>query len=635
MLITLCALPSYPGAVQGAAAAPVQLSYIAGPGDHPWSGRLLALALPPGDRAAMQSWRQPAWEAGALLDMREPDSRQLFTARDDADGAPSYLAPLRLDALAASTRKLRERAGFHDRPDGHSRQRLAQLGHPGSASPVLVPPPAWIPGRPGHAAFATRHGARRALVWMGTRDGLLHAFDAGSGEEVLAYLPGTLLVQAAQAARAPPVVPCPFPEAADVALEPERWRTVLLCGIPASMPDESQHAGQAAQAGVFALDITNTAAQPPLNLLWEAKASDAFPLAPAGPIRALALGTREGQRWYAMVAMAAVPGDESQSDKMPRGRPSRQAGLALLPLDKPARASWEGRYAVSQLHLPASGCGTDGAYPPLLAATILPDFSGAAVAAYAVDAAGRLWRFDLRGEPPWHDSESRVRCMHRVQGQTLSPRLPPPGGTAAASVPAPVIVSAREGHLVVYGSGNHVTAVFDSATLADTGKTSRQPGRIVAQARESGVVLRRQPCRPDCQDAAGWHLRLPNPDERLDRTLPADPGYLGFVTRTPDARQRIYMVHALSGESTTSDQAGGPLVHATTGLAAGAGATVVLGRALLPPVRSPQPGASSREAFALTMWSLEDGRAVPHNRTVASRRTGRLRWRELIRSGSP
>lgn len=153
------------------------------------------------------------------------------------------------------------------------------------------------------------------------------------------------------------------------------------------------------------------------------------------------------------------------------------------------------------------------------------------------------------------------------------------------------------------------------------------------------MVLRRQAHAPDIQgrpvSAAGWHLPLPNPGERLERLLPADPGYLGFVTRTPDARQRAYLIHALSGESTTSAQAGGPLTHVATGFGANATATVVLERAALPPKLAPQPGVTSHEDVTLTLWSLEEGNAVPLNRTVASRRTGRLSWRELIRSGSP
>ncbi|MDF3833589.1 hypothetical protein P3W85_11605, partial [Cupriavidus basilensis] len=586
-LAALCSSLLWAAGAQATAAAPApgSLSYIAEAGRHPWTGRLLALALPSGEQGAAQAMPMPAWEAGALLDARDPDSRRLFSAQEAPDGMPPYLVTLRWETLDTSTRDLLAQASDDGRPDDQGRQRLARLrgawpaanqpvhlsptapgrlGRPAGTPPVLVPPPIWIPGRPGHAEFAVQHSARRALVWLGTHDGMLHAFDASSGEEILAYLPRGLLKEsaawssralrssaapAAQAAEAtPPAAPCPYPEAADVALEPGRWRTVLLCGFPTSIPDPARPAVQRAPAGVFVLDITDTAAQPPLGLLWEAQASDALPLAPAGPVRALALATAKGQRWYAMVALAAAHGGQRQSGKAHDTRPGHRAGLALLPLDKPAHAPWQGRHAVPRLQLPASGCGTATSSPALLAATVLPDFAGAALAAYAVDAVGRLWRFDLHGDPPWHDSDNRVRCIHRAESQTPSPpRATPPTGAPAA--PAPVIVSAPGGHLVVYGGGNHITAVFDHATLASASESGSQPRRISAQAREGGVVLRRQPCAPDCLGMAGWHLPLPNPGERLDRILAADTGYLGLVTRTPDARQRIYLVHALSGES--------------------------------------------------------------------------------------
>ncbi|MFJ1252837.1 pilus assembly protein PilY [Cupriavidus sp. CuC1] len=488
-----------------------------------------------------------------------------------------------------------------------------------STPPVLVPPPAWMPGWSGHAEFVVQHGARAALVRLGMRDGLLHAFDARSGEEVLAYRPRALLKRSA--------APCPYPEAADVSLESGRWRTVLLCGLPAP--------ATGTLASVFVLDITNAAAQPPLEALWEANASDALPLAPSGPVRALALSTLEGPSWYAMVMLASAHGRKTRPGEPQRDPPWRPAGIAMLPLGKPAQAPWQGPHAILRLHLPASGCRNGEPSLALLAASILPDAAGVALAAYAVDTAGGLWRFDLRGAPPWHDGDRRVRCIHRAENPVP---LPAPSASAGAIVP-PVLISASGGHLVVYGHGERITAVFDSTALSSTGNTDGSAARIAAQPHGGGVVLRRQPHKRATQggaaSTAGWHLPLPNPGERLDRFLPADPGYLGFVTRTPDARQRAYLIHALSGESTTSAQAGGPLAHVATGLGASAIAAVVLQRTALPPERSAQPGTTSREAVALTLWSLEEGSAVPLNRTIASRRTGRLSWRELIRTGPP
>ncbi|MGO4325614.1 pilus assembly protein PilY [Cupriavidus sp. 2TAF22] len=554
------------GAVQGSVTASRQsLIYIAEPGQQPGTGRLLALVRPATTAKQpphLPAPFLPAWEAGARLAARDPDSRRLLSAQPDVDGAAArHLARLRRAPLARS---------------------------PTGAQPVLVPPPAWMPGRPGHARFARKHAARPALVWLGTHGGLLHAFDAGTGEEVLAYAPGVLPGQAAPSgpvargtlsapANRPAQVPCPFPEAADVLLGPGRWRTVLLCGmaaITAARPGQARQAGQQAPAAVFALDITDTALEPPLGPLWEAHASPALPLAPAGPIRALALPAPDGNRWYAMVPLA--PG-----------------GLALLPLDKPAHTPWLGKYAVQRLRLPASGCGAGTAGTALLAATVLSDAGGLAVAAYAVDDAGRLWRFDLRGPAPWLGEDGR--CQHRLDTRASQQAAPP--------IPvAPEIISAPGGHLVVYGSGGDVAAVFEPATSANA------------------------------QATGGWKRVLANPGERLERILPAAPGHLALVTRTPDARQRAYLLRALSGDAAPP---GKPLVQPPRGQAVGADAAISLAATPLSPAPPSGPGLGARATVTLTLWSLEAGRATQLASTVASRRTGRLRWRELIRAGAP
>lgn len=186
-LIALCAWLLCAGAAQGVGTpATASLSYFAEPASHPWRGRLVGQALPSGEHKAAHPLPPPAWEAGALLDARHPDSRRLLTALAGPEETPARLVPLQWEALDTSTRRLLDRRGSDGRPGGQGRERLArlrgkghtsgpamqkppvsragQLGRPAGTPPVLVPPPSWIPGRPGHAEFAARHGARPALV---------------------------------------------------------------------------------------------------------------------------------------------------------------------------------------------------------------------------------------------------------------------------------------------------------------------------------------------------------------------------------------------------------------------------------------------------------------------------------------
>ena len=47
-------------------------------------------------------------------------------------------------------------------------------------------------GKNKYSKFAIGNKTRREVVYVGANDGMLHAFDANTGEELLAYLPGNL-----------------------------------------------------------------------------------------------------------------------------------------------------------------------------------------------------------------------------------------------------------------------------------------------------------------------------------------------------------------------------------------------------------------------------------------------------------
>jgi hypothetical protein len=72
--------------------------------------------------------------------------------------------------------------------------RAHPLGAIVSSTPaVLGPPSAGWPPDGDYPPFVARHEGRRALVFVGANDGMLHAFDARSGLEVWAVIPFNLL----------------------------------------------------------------------------------------------------------------------------------------------------------------------------------------------------------------------------------------------------------------------------------------------------------------------------------------------------------------------------------------------------------------------------------------------------------
>lgn len=113
-------------------------------------------------------------------------------------------------------------------------------------------------GKNKHSGFAARTKKRRELVYVGANDGMLHAFDAKTGDELLAYLPGNLFTNKSHEGyhyltdpnyshrfyvNATPSVTDAFINSHFASFK--SWRTVLV---------GAQGAGG---RGIFALDVTD------------------------------------------------------------------------------------------------------------------------------------------------------------------------------------------------------------------------------------------------------------------------------------------------------------------------------------------------------------------------------------------
>ncbi|NOV25524.1 pilus assembly protein PilY [Cupriavidus necator] len=578
----------------GSEAGRLPLAYRTTNGAYPWTGRLFAVG-----------WQDPAqapspdlWEAGDRLDRRTAPSRRIFTYAAPA-GETAWAMPLQWDAVARVLPDA-DRAAVDwlrgDQPHPGLRPRDTRLGHAAGARVRVVAPPAWSPGKPGHAGFRLRYGLRPHMAWLGTSDGLLHAFDAATGEERAAYLPGALLPYAvAMTAAGAPTVPspCPRPDAQDVAIL-GAWRTVLLCGIPAS-------AGAGNPPAAFVLDVSDPDGQMPFVPIWEVAATETLPLAGRGPVRAAGIRGADGLRWFAVVILGA-------SAKGAAG--AARAGLALLPLDKPAGAAWAGQHAIRTMPLPERDCLGEPAASQLVAVSVLSDLTGAALAAYATDDAGQLWRFPL-ADAPQAGAGLAAACLHRMR------QFAQPAGDEA-----PVLLGAPTAPMVVYGAGNELAAVADD--LAARSATARTARQVTTQATDNGHILR---AIPGGAEDAGWRLTLPHAGEQLVEIQPLFPGYLLFVTRTPDGAQRSYLVLAATGESLVQRSTERLLV--ATGQLLPPEASVFATRIELPgtPAQAGEPG---RQAYSLSVWSATGNAVTRVAQTLATRRTGRLRWRELV-----
>ena len=426
-----------------------------------WSGDVSAFQV--GNDA--QPILPAKWKAGAQLTARTPLSRNILTAASASGGGIAFQwgvlpAPYQvelnddpstsvIDNDGLGARRLEYiRGARNDEIDngGPFRIRSSLLGAViGSGAAVIAAPSAPFvdedfEGGPEfiaavkYEAFRATLKNRRRVVYVGANDGMLHAFDAGTGvtgftpagvpivdlgtgAELWAYVPrevGTRLSRLTN----PTFEFTPYVDATPVVQDAfigGRWRTLLVGSL--------RRGGQ----GVFALDVTNpnvTEADASNVVLWEV--SDDL----AGFER---LGFTFGRPNIARLAngkwVVLVPGgynSEQNTMSEPQVAPAdADGGSTMFVLDAATGAlirKFEFLSTVSRgLTSPTMG-----------------DYELDYIAEFAVagDLQGNLWRFDLADSNPINWSVDRMfsPTVEFAQPITAAPRLfgdPATGGIIA------------------------------------------------------------------------------------------------------------------------------------------------------------------------------------------------------------
>ena len=228
------------------------------------------------------------WDAGTLLNDRSPDSRTVYTALRAGGTVTNPLVRTAFTrtnvgnvatagSLAWCLKDVNnDNAGLIDFVRGSNRYwKMGDINH---STPVVVGPPdqdsAYM--GTGYAAFKTAYASRSKVIYVGANDGMLHCFDAATGEELWGFIPYNLLpklrnmyaVDAANNTRfyAHNVYCDGSPAVADVQIG-GTWKTVLVTG---QGPGSGSILGAGNVAGAinyyWALDVTDPSDPRPL---WE------------------------------------------------------------------------------------------------------------------------------------------------------------------------------------------------------------------------------------------------------------------------------------------------------------------------------------------------------------------------------
>jgi type IV pilus assembly protein PilY1 len=149
-------------------------------------------------------------------------------------------------------------------PAGTFRKRGSRLGDIVNSGVAFSGPPLPRFADTKYNTFVTTHATRTKTVFVGANDGMMHAFNADTGDELFAYIPSWLLPKLNLLTAAPythrsyadgtPVV-AEAKVGADSDTQP--WKTVLVAGTGGG--------GQ----GVFALDVSDPTAFADDKVMWE------------------------------------------------------------------------------------------------------------------------------------------------------------------------------------------------------------------------------------------------------------------------------------------------------------------------------------------------------------------------------
>ncbi|MFV2032554.1 MAG: pilus assembly protein [Gammaproteobacteria bacterium] len=504
-----------------------------------WQGSLFAFPIIDQSTGALATTAK--WEAGSVLDLRDisVNPRTIITYDKSAsvsDGVPFQWASLStsmqadlttspsggIDLTAVGQARLDYIRGDRlNEGTGYAfRQRASLLGDLVNSGPVFVGTPnmAWPDSAPfptGSDAYSTfKTGSlanRQKIVYIGANDGMLHAFDDNTGEEVFAYVPGMAYSQTVNKGLHYLTDPNYLhqyyvdltPTLSDIFIPGTvggNWTTVLLGGM------------RAGGRGYFALDVTNPTKFSEANaadmVLWEFTSDDDADLGFTYSRPTIAL-TNAGT-WVAIFG-------NGYNDTG-----SGEAQLFIVDIAKGIDGTW----SVGDYKKISTGVGV-AANPNGLATPALADLDGNGTVdrAYAGDLQGNMWVFDLSGttESSWkvaYKSGSTPQPLFTTQNN--EPITAKPVLASHPTQPDSSSPSNAPNIMVYFGTGQYLVDADKSSTnnqsyygVWDKGDSALASTDLIQQTFDSNFtsrVLTRNSV--DYSIDYGWYFDFPLSGER-------------------------------------------------------------------------------------------------------------------------
>lgn len=535
------------------------------------------------------------------------------------------------------------------------------------------PPTTDLPAGNGYSDFYTANSGRTPAVYVGANDGMLHAFNAGTGDELFGYIPSWMGPKLAALTSTTYVNNHQsYVDASPVVSEAQvgttntqtDWKTVLVSGTGAGGP------------GVFALDVTNPSTFSASKVMWEFTRLDDpdFGYVVGRPqivkMRTSAYGAAATYRWFAMVGSGVNNYVADTSGAFTGATINTTGGnpaLFLLALDKPVGTAWTATGSTPNYYkiiVPTDSTLSATNGPGLISFKPNIGPSKEVTQVYMGDMHGKLWKLDftLQGTANWN-----MRALSFFKDSTTAFPLftaqTSAGGVQSITMPPSVVngplVGGVRTYYVAFGTGKYLEAFDKTSTTADTlyavydnastsadssprnnksaissrarlkaGTTNATTGVVAVDAFSWGRPL----TDTDVTQRSGWFADLPTLGERQ----------IGKATLFGDSLIFGSLIPASAGATGSCTAGGGGgnnyNVNIDTGNGTFKASTVgLLGESLLaeltPATTYTTTDSTGRRYKTITKQLVQQGSlgigSSPTDTVTSTFVTGRLSWRQI------
>jgi type IV pilus assembly protein PilY1 len=526
------------------------------------------------------------------------------------------------------------------------------------------PPTSSIPSS-SFQAFFNANAARTPAVFVGANDGMLHAFNATTGDELFAYIPSWLgpklpaLTSTAYASShqsyvdATPVVAEAQTGSTGTAAD---WKTVLVSGTGAG------------GRGIFALDVTRPERFSAANVMWEFTQADDPDMGHViGKPQILKFRTSAPgagtltYKWFAVVGSGV---NNHVHDRKALRSDSGKPALFLLDISKPLTTPWTRGQNYHKISLPVDDVLSAQKATGLVDFSAALGFSREVTQIYMGDLHGNLWKLDFleHGSDDWNINALSAfnkglpsqpipffiakDASGNPQPITMAPKIvygPTPlssyilFGTGKFMENSDIQSTTPQSFYMLYDNGTAIADTSPPGASAISGRDRLREGRATtARASSPGKIsvpaysLGRATLDNDPFQRSGWYFDFPTPGERTLGEATVFGKQIIFSTLIPD----------IAGHSGDCSATIGGGAQYSLEITDGSGASRIsnvglMGAPLIAELSSATTTSKSdnagRRIRTITGQIIQQGSSglSPDSKTTRTVITGRLSWRQI------